>query len=313
MLKTLAPLALAAGLALIPGLSVAADPVAIPGLEERTLVSKAGLPYRIFIAVPKEPPPAAGYPVAYVLDGNSVAGTLADIVRTQTRAQGGLMEPALMVAIGYPGDAPINMARRALDLTSVKATPQKGSWTYLTPEGTGGADAFLAFIEDELKPAIAGAFRVDPGRQALIGHSFGGLFTLHVLFTRPTAFSTYVAASPSLWWADGAVLKEADGLAGRLPKPPRRVLITVGAYEQDLHPALRGREDSEAVARKLAERRMVDSARDLAAKLAALPGAPLDVTLTVIPGQTHASAAPYALLMGLAAFLGPVPAGEGNR
>lgn len=315
MLKSFVPLALAAAAAvtLLSGaVPAGAEPVVIPGLEERAIVSKAGLPYRIFIAVPKEPPPAAGYPVAYVLDGNSVAGTLADIARSQTRAQGGLMEPALLVAIGYPGDEPINMKRRALDLTSVKATPQKGSWTYLTPEGTGGADAFLAFIEDELKPAIAASFRVDPARQALMGHSFGGLFTLHVLFTRPQAFSTYVAASPSLWWADGETLKEEAGLAGRLPKPPRQVVITVGAYEQDLHPSLRGRPDSETVARKLAERRMVDSARSLAERLAALPGAPLDVTFSVIAGQTHASAAPYALLMGLAAFLG-APAAEARQ
>ncbi|MCG5236921.1 alpha/beta hydrolase [Xanthobacter oligotrophicus] len=317
MIRTLVHLAAAAAtLSTLAGIRPAtAEPVTLPGVEERAFVSRDGLAYRIFIAVPKVPPPPEGYPVAYVLDGNSVVGTLADIARGGTLAQGGIMDPAVLVAIGYPGDAPINMPRRAKDLTSAPATPEQGSWTYLTPEGTGGADAFLAFIEDELKPAIAASFKVNPARQALMGHSFGGLFTLHVLFTQPEAFSTYVAASPSVWWANGAIAQEeaafARHLAGHLPKESptsrKRLVLTVGAYEQELHPALRTGANAEATARKQAERRMVDGGRELAARLQALPGAPVDVTFTIFPGQTHASAAPHALLLGLETFLAPQP------
>lgn len=288
----------------------AAGQVSLPGSEELALTSKAGLAYRIFVAAPQEPAPPEGYPVVYVLDGNSVFGLLSDVARNQTRRQGGLMEPSVLVAIGYPGDAPINMKRRARDLTAVSATPGKGSWTYLTPEGTGGADAFLAFIEDELKPAIAARYTVNPVRQALMGHSFGGLFALHVLFTRPEAFSTYVAASPSLWWADGAIGKEADAFAAHPPKAPRDLVLTVGVYEQAPHPGLASGPEGEKLAAKLAERRMVDGARDLAARLRALPGAPLDVTFAILPGQTHGSSAPHALLLGLETFLGPKAPGE---
>ncbi|MFG1343276.1 alpha/beta hydrolase-fold protein [Xanthobacter autotrophicus DSM 431] len=291
---------LAAGLA-----PAVAGPVQMPGLEERTLVSGTGLAYRIFIAAPEEPPPAAGYPVAYVLDGNAVAGTLADLARAQGVRQGGLMAPAVLVAIGYPGDLAINMPRRAKDLTSAPATPGEGSWTYLKPEQTGGADAFLAFIQDELKPAIAASYKVDPKRQALIGHSFGGLFALHALFARPDAFSLYVAASPSLWWANGAIAAEEAAFAARPPAGHRRLLLTVGAYEQELHPGLRRQPDAPELARKLAQRRMVDGARDLAARLDALPGRPVEVTFAILPGQTHMSAAPHALLLGLETFLGP--------
>lgn len=87
------------------------------------------------------------------------------------------------------------------------------------------------------------------------------------------------------------------------------LLITVGAYEQEPHPGLRSGPQGEALARKLAERRMVDGARELAARLSAAPGGPVDVTFAILPGQTHGSAAPHALLLGLEAFLGPRPQG----
>ncbi|MFG1404078.1 alpha/beta hydrolase [Xanthobacter sediminis] len=289
--------------------AAAAGPLTLPGTEERTVVSKAGLPYRIFIALPQEPPPPSGYPVLYVLDGNAVAGTLSDYARTQARSQGGLIQPAVLVAVGYPGDAPHNMRRRARDLTPAPATAD-GAGTYLKAEDTGAADAFLSFLVDELRPIIAADFPTDPARQGLMGHSFGGLFTLHVLFTRPAAFSTYIAASPSLWWADRAILKEEATFAARPPQGRRRLLVTVGGQEQQLHPGLAGQPQAEAVARRLAERRMVDAARELSQRLAALPGAPVEVRFEVFPGQTHASAAPHALLAGLEFFLGPQAAPE---
>src|SRR3546814_4655171 len=63
---------------------------------------------------------------------------------------------------------------------------------------TGGADAFLDFIEHDLKPAVAAAAKVDPGRQAIFGHSLGGQFVLYTMITRPQLFDTYLAASPSM-------------------------------------------------------------------------------------------------------------------
>ncbi|MFG1478077.1 alpha/beta hydrolase-fold protein [Xanthobacter sp. V4C-4] len=282
-----------------------AGPLTLPGTEERVVVSRGGLPYRLFITAPREPPPPAGYPVLYVLDGNAVAGTLSDLARTQARNQGGLIQPAVLVAVGYPGDAPHNMPRRARDLTPVPAPPGEGTGTYLTPEQTGAADAFLSFLLDELRPLIAADFPVDPARQGLMGHSFGGLFTLHALFTLPEAFSTYIAASPSIWWANRAILNEEAAFAAHPPAGTRRLLLTVGAYEQTLHPGLRTQPDADKVAQRLAARGMVDAARDLAGRIAALPGRPVAVRFEILPGQTHASAAPHALLAGLEFFLGP--------
>lgn len=39
----------------------------------------------------------------------------------------------------------------------------------------------------------------------LMGHSFGGLFALSTMASRPELFDAWVAADPSLWW-DGGVL-----------------------------------------------------------------------------------------------------------
>lgn len=46
---------------------------------------------------------------------------------------------------------------------------------------------------------------IDPDRQSLFGHSFGGLFVLYSLFTRPSAFTTWIAASPSIYWENRTI------------------------------------------------------------------------------------------------------------
>ena len=64
----------------------------------------------------------------------------------------------------------------------------------LKPDGkpwpkTGGAHHFFTFIEEELKPQIEKNFEIDKGKQTLFGHSLGGLFALHILFTKHKCLS----------------------------------------------------------------------------------------------------------------------------
>ena len=75
------------------------------------------------------------------------------------------------------------------------------------PKG-GGAEQFYRFLVEELRPAIEKEFPVG-GQNMLVGHSFAGLFALHVLWNHPESFDTYMALDPSLWWDQGAFLKQA--------------------------------------------------------------------------------------------------------
>ncbi len=58
---------------------------AVPGTEVREMRSKGGRTYRIFVSFPQEEPPASGFPVIYLLDANSVFGTMAEALRVQSR------------------------------------------------------------------------------------------------------------------------------------------------------------------------------------------------------------------------------------
>src|SRR5690606_34171859 len=127
--------------------------------------------------------PPAGFPVIYVLDANSVFGTVTEAVRAQSRfpARSGV-DPAIVVGIGYATDAPFHPDRH-YDFTlpvpahELPPHPDGGSWP-----GQGGSAAFLQFIERELKPQIERDFPVDTSRQTIFGHSLGGLFVLTALF-----------------------------------------------------------------------------------------------------------------------------------
>ena len=75
-------------------------------------------------------------------------------------------------------------------------------------EKNGEADNFLKFIETELIPFIENKYPVT-GYRTLIGHSYGGLFTIYTLIHQPELFNNYLAIDPSLDWDDQRLLKEA--------------------------------------------------------------------------------------------------------
>lgn len=256
--------------------------------------ARTGQRYRIFLSVPDTAPPPAGHPVIYVLDGNAAFPSAALMARTVARRSKvtGLHAP-VVVGIGYASAEDYDEPARARDYTP-PAAGKAGA-------GKGGADLFLDFIEQELKPLIQASTPIDTQRQALFGHSYGGLFTLHALFTRPAAFQTYVAASPSIWFAERHVLSEVPGLAAARQHQPR-LLLTVGELEQAAAPPSAKAGERGAV---LAQKRMVDEARDLAVRLEARKQAlGLErVRVIELPRENHGSALFPALSRGLEFFL----------
>lgn len=238
----------------LPTTLVAAEtPYQIPGAVERSVASDSGEVYRVFIYVPDTPPPPAGFPVLYVLDGEDNFPIAVSIARRLARAavRSGV-EPGIVIGIDA-GD----LRRRAFDYTPDFGRPaiKEGQPGYGLP--TGGADAFLDFISGRLQPALARDLRLDRGRTTIAGHSFGGVLALHALMTRPQQFCHHVAVSPSLWLADGDLFERIDGLTGASKETsPDRLLVTVGEKE-DYQSAHRFVE-------RLKERRIDATARTLA-------------------------------------------------
>ena len=271
-------------------------PVAMDKAEQWTMRSKAGRTFEISLARPSGTAPEHGYPVMYVLDPSTAFATLADTVRNQEQMFG----PVVVVGVGYASDAEVE--NRSYDLTpatdpkDLPAGPPAG-WG-----ATGGNDAFLSFIIDELKPAIAKSVAVDPSRQALFGHSLGGLFVLHALFSRSDAFDTFIAGSPSIWWGKKSILREVAAFKASQEKTraPKRLLITVGELEalaspEEIRLGAVMKLDADKLMR---DAKQVANSADLARDLATLAPYGLKVQRVAFPDETHNSVIPAYLARG---------------
>ncbi len=234
----------ALGLALAAALPGGA-PLAQPDPEatmDRSLLQRQDLPYRfsavdldsvdgqrhyrLWLGRPLQAPPAAGYPVVWMLGGNAAVGAL-DASTLRRLADG---DAPLLVAIGYRTPLRIDRAGRTFDYTPT-SPGQADQRDPLNGLPSGGADAFLDLLRDGMRPAVAAQAPLDTARQTLWGHSYGGLLVLHALFTRPGEFARYAAASPSLWWRDGAILGERAGLEQRLRGKRAELLLWRGSAE----------------------------------------------------------------------------------
>jgi uncharacterized protein len=205
----------------------ASRPIVGPTAEQFVLVAtQSHRKYKIFVDVPREAAPASGYPVIYFLDGDTTFLLAAGASRLQATTENAL-GPALIVAIGYDAEEPQISKERFFDLT-----PPPSDHARIFESPAGGADSFAHFLRDDLKPLISRKYEINAERQALVGHSLGGLFVLHVAFSFPNLFSDYVAGSPSVWWDNQSILKEAKNYRNASQGGTRtRLLIAVGSNE----------------------------------------------------------------------------------
>jgi uncharacterized protein len=173
--------------------------------------------------------PSSRYPVLVMLDAqdrNNFRSLLANVRFLIDRK----VIPPMMV-IGVPFGA-----AREHDLTPIAtgAVPPQLQQAEETP---GGADATVRFVVDELLPWADARYPTAPSR-LLVGHSLGGLVALYTAAMRPGVFRVVIAASPSLWWNNGAT--GAD-IAARLAADSvhaRSIFVTSGDLEGGLDRAV---------------------------------------------------------------------------
>lgn len=147
------------------------------------------------------------YFVVYVLDGN-----------LNTHFTVGIAE--LLYQSGYPKLLIIGIPStyRSRDLTPSAVED--------TPTG-GGADNFMDFVENELKPFINSNFRTHQ-YSVLVGHSFGGLFAVHVLDRNPDLFDGYVAITPTVVYDDRLLTKRLGKKFKSLKTMEKSFFFSVG-------------------------------------------------------------------------------------
>ncbi|WP_269499916.1 alpha/beta hydrolase [Castellaniella sp. S9] len=232
------------------------------------------------IAVPPGPAPAAGWPVAYVLDAHQF-----DLMRADPSGLPGLL---VGLAPGEPAD-------RVWDYT-----PRRHDRPSPPPGNAGHAGRWLRTL-DRVSARVAADHPLDGRRRVFCGHSLGALFGLYVLTHRPGAFDGYVLSSPSVWWGNRHALRLLRRRRAWLcvrGLPALGIQLTVGEHEQGLGPD-DADADPDEQARRLAMRQargMVDGMHALAAEFARCPG--LRLRSAVLPGRGHRTAPRDALMPG---------------
>jgi uncharacterized protein len=220
------------------------------------------------------------YPVVYLLDGNSMFPVVDNNLKgLQLGAE---IPGIILVAIGYELENEMEaFILRTRDLVPTfdavwteemrNAPAPNGLPENISP---GGADEFLNFINNELKPVINARYRVDASDQTLAGYSFGGLFSLFTLFNHPDSFDRYVIGSPSIWWHEQVSFDYEEQYAQTHSDLAKTVFISSGGLEEP--------PGSEAFA-------MVSNAREMERRLRARGYPNLQLEYLIFDGETHMS------------------------
>ncbi len=193
---------------------------------------------------------AATYPVILVLDGNLLFDTVQAQVHGRFNIGGGVWPPSIIVGVGYPADEGFSgfYARRnhdfygPWDMTDELGQALQQIFTTLkTSEGrpgltmvAGGYDRFMAFLRDELLPALGHHYRIDPAaRHTLVGDSSGGHFALRAIYDPGSPFRRVVSISPAFRAAAGSIQAAEAAYAATYKDMDIDAFVCCGTVEVD--------------------------------------------------------------------------------
>lgn len=190
--------------------------------EIRTIKSKVLNEDRILnIYLPQNFDKTKSYPIIYLLDGSMNEDFIHVTGLVQFFNQMYSMPETIVVGI-----ANIDRKRDFTFHTDLKDLQKD----YPT---TGHSDKFINFLEKELKPYIESQFKTTD--TYIFGQSLGGLLATEILLKKPEMFNNYFIISPSLWWDDESLLKQAPQLLSKIPDTKKFIYVSVGKGE---HPVM---------------------------------------------------------------------------
>ena len=182
---------------------------------------KEDRPYSVYLPeVCKTGGASAPCPTLYILDGERTFHHASGVL--QTMSSNTQIPEMIMVAIA-------NTTDRTRDLTPTHSLDDGFGREDPTRSTSGGGERFLDFIEHELMPDIESRYQTLPYR-LLVGHSFGGLITLHSFITRPELFQAHIAIDASLYWDNRQWLKQAENALRQNDQIKNRVYLSTAEY-----------------------------------------------------------------------------------
>jgi uncharacterized protein len=157
------------------------------------------------------------YPVLYLTDGDFQMFHMVAAVSFLERE--GKIPQLIVVGVGNTD--------RTRDLTPSRAGMRQLDGTMRPFPTSGGGPRFLEFFETELIPWVEASYRTEPFR-IFAGHSFGGLFGIEAIASRPDLFRGVIAASPALQWDEDHAIRGVRDLFGARKELPVTVHVTAG-------------------------------------------------------------------------------------
>ena len=234
--------------------------------------------------------------VVFVSDPNILFGTALEMLRLFHMFE--RVPPILVIGVGYrETEFEVVLGLRARDLSATVDASQQEDASLM-----GGADRFLAFFRDELKPWVRARFDVDPDDSTFFGDSLAGLFATHVLLSEPATFRRYGIGSPSLWWDQKTIFETETAYAASHDDLSAKVFVSVGELEtpegtrrqqEQLHGEARANQEAED--EKDGPLDLVADAARMVSALRSRRYPSLVIESEVLPGEYHETALPVNL------------------
>lgn len=201
--------------------AASASPYQMPNTESKVLTDQnTGREYELYIKLPEGYSSKIRYPVVYLTDSWYTFPIVAGAIQMPMSA--GKMEKVIIVGISK-------------DLNEDKNVARMRDYTPTTPKNwkmkTGEAEQYLKFISGPVFNYIDTAYSTDKNRRTYVGVSLGGILGAYVMLSSPEVFSSYVLASPALWFDNEYIFRLEKEYSKTHTDLNANIYLSVGSLE----------------------------------------------------------------------------------